>query len=314
MSIPWIIALCVGLATFGAGWLIYGYHIQVSSQMRRQRQFKRLEKLTYGSDSGISEADRLLEKPWFERLALLLSGRLQGNSLLEQDSEERRLLARAGYRGVQALVTFQSLRLFFVVVVLLIFASYALVLAAPLSWLKVALAGGFAYLAPRMVLRHLGQRRIRRIANELPLFIDYLRMMHGSGVSIEQSMSLFAEETRVGLPVLASEFNVVRLAIKSGRSRSDALQQMAWQIDLADLSELISLINDTDRYGAGLQEPLKLFSIRLAERRRLDMQEYIGKLATKMVVVMVLFLLPALIMITAGPGFVAVFRALSEIT
>lgn len=40
------------------------------------------------------------------------------------------------------------------------------------------------------------------------------------------------------------------------------------------------------------------------------MKELIGKISVKMTGVMVVTLLPALIIITAGPGFLAVIRAL----
>lgn len=313
MNLPLIIALSVGLAAFGIGWLAWGYHLQISSQLRRQRQIERLDRLAHPDEPVLGEPEA--EGPsQFERLALLLTGQLQGSLPSGQDGEDRVLLARAGYRGLQALVYFQAIRLGLTLAAVLVAAGIALAAGGDLNaWLKVFLAGGTAYLAPKYLLKYVAARRVREIAHELLLFVDYLRMMHGAGVSFEQALLLFAEERRVGLPVLASEFNVVRIAIKSGRARADALQVMADQINLPELRELVTLLNDADRYGAGLQEPLKRFAVRLADKRRFDMQEYVGKLATRMVVVMVLFLLPALIIITAGPGFIAVFKALSEI-
>lgn len=313
MSMPWLIALTVGLAVFGAGWLIYGYHLQISNQIRRQRQFSRLDKLAHGGDGANAEIDRMLEsKSWTERLALMLTGQIQAGAPSEQDGEERLLLAQAGYRGIRPLIYFKAVRLGLTIILLVVFLAYALAAGSTEAWLKVIMASAIAYLAPKYILLFFARRRVRTIASEIPLFVDYMHMMHGSGVSFEQAILLFAEERRIGLPALASELNYVQLAIKSGRSRADALQQMAVQIDLPELRELIALINDADRYGAGLQEPLKRFGVRLTEKRRFELQEYVGKLATKMVVVMVLFLLPALLIITAGPGFLALFKALSK--
>lgn len=314
MTLPLIVAFSVGLAVFGIGWLVWGYHLQISSQIRRQRQIERLDKLANPDEQSVTDLDRAPEGPSLvERLAFLLTGQFQGNLPSGQDGEDRVLLARAGYRGLQALVYFQAARLGLTLVLLLVAVAFALAEGTMEAWLKVVMAGALAYLAPKYILKYLAARRVRELANELILFVDYLRMMHGAGVSFEQALVLFAEERRVGLPILASEFNVIRIAIKSGRSRADAMQQMAEQIDLPELRELVTLINDAERYGSGLQEPLKRFAVRLSEKRRFDMQEYVGKLATRMVVIMVLFLLPALIIITAGPGFLAVFKALKEI-
>jgi tight adherence protein C len=61
-----------------------------------------------------------------------------------------------------------------------------------------------------------------------------------------------------------------------------------------------------------VQEPLKLFSERIREQRKLDMKEKIGKLTVKMTGVMVMTLLPGLLVITGGMGFLAVIRAISK--
>ena len=67
------------------------------------------------------------------------------------------------------------------------------------------------------------------------------------------------------------------------------------------------------RDGA-VQEPLRVFGERLREQRKAKMKELIGKISVKMTGVMVVTLLPALIIITAGPGFLAVIRALGGMT
>jgi tight adherence protein C len=59
-----------------------------------------------------------------------------------------------------------------------------------------------------------------------------------------------------------------------------------------------------------VQEPLRVFSDRLRESRRSEMKERIGKITVKMTAVMVTTLLPALVIVTAGPGFIAVFHSL----
>jgi tight adherence protein C len=43
------------------------------------------------------------------------------------------------------------------------------------------------------------------------------------------------------------------------------------------------------------------------------MKERIGKITVKMTGVMVTTLLPALVIVTAGPGFIAIFRSLGAI-
>lgn len=308
--ISWLVAASVALAVFGLGWIAYGYFMRAQREIRRQRQMSRLEQML-GASPG--EFDREMEEtPLLERIALFISGR--GEATVEQNSEERILLVRAGFRSMRALLLFQALRLALPLAGGLLAAGYLLFAGNDDGWLKLLAACIILYLAPKYVLAFLARRRCQQLADELPVFVDFLRMMHSVGINFEQSILLFAEDGRLGLPVLASEFRAVNLAIRSGRSRSEALQQMARQLDVEELGELVALICQTDRYGAGVQEPLRQFSLRLTERKRFEMQEFVGKMATKMVVVMVIFLLPALIIITAGPGFLSLFKALGNLT
>jgi tight adherence protein C len=58
---------------------------------------------------------------------------------------------------------------------------------------------------------------------------------------------------------------------------------------------------------------LKQFGERLREARRAMLRERIGRLAVKMTGVMIVTLLPALLIVTAGPGVLAVMRSLSSL-
>lgn len=310
--ISWLVASSVALAVCGIGGVAYGYFMRAQREIRRQRQMNRLEQML-GASPGEFERE-LEEPPLFERIAMFVSGRSEGEGATEQNSEVRLLLLRAGLRSLRALLFFQALRLVLPLAGGIIMAGYVLLAGNDDGWLKLLAACIVLYLAPKYGLAFLARRRCRLLADELPVFVDFLRMMHSVGINFEQSILLFAEDSRLGLPVLAAEFRAVNLAIRSGRSRSDALQQMARQIDVEELGELVALICQTDRYGAGVQEPLRQFSQRLSEKKRFEMQEFVGKMATKMVVVMVIFLLPALIIITAGPGFLSLFKALGNLT
>jgi len=65
-------------------------------------------------------------------------------------------------------------------------------------------------------------------------------------------------------------------------------------------------------HGGAVQEPLRQFSIRLREQRRNALKEKVGKLSVKMTVVMMLTLLPALMLVLAGPALVALATTLSK--
>ncbi|MGE5758358.1 MAG: type II secretion system F family protein, partial [Sideroxydans sp.] len=114
------------------------------------------------------------------------------------------------------------------------------------------------------------------------------------------------------LPIMSEEIREVTRQISSGRSRSQAFENMANQLRVVELRELVAILVQADRFGGSLQEPLLQYSKQLVQRRHFDMQTQIGQTATKMRVVMVLFLVPALLIVTAGPGVLAILKALSH--
>jgi tight adherence protein C len=115
------------------------------------------------------------------------------------------------------------------------------------------------------------------------------------------------------MPVLTSELSVAVDQYTRGRTREQSLERLSSGFENDDLSAICRLIAQVDQHGGAVQEPLQRFGERLREQRRMELKEKVGKLTVKMTGVMVLTLLPALLIVTAGSGFIAVFRGLSRL-
>ena len=170
---------------------------------------------------------------------------------------------------------------------------------------------GFGMMLPKWLVRSKANRRRQCVVEELPLFVDLLRLLQGVGLSIDQSMQILATEFTGVLRVIGSELALANRLYASGRTREQSLQRLAHIGADDDLSAVVNLLVQVDRHGGAVQDPLKEFSLRLREKRQAGFKEKIGIITVKMTGVMVLTLLPALIVITAGPGFTAVIRSLS---
>ena len=112
---------------------------------------------------------------------------------------------------------------------------------------------------------------------------------------------------------MSLEKNSVRTR-SQGRTREHSLHRLATLHRNENMRGLVSLLVQVDRHGGAVQEPLRIYSDRLRESRRSEMKERIGKITVKMTGVMVTTLLPALVIVTAGPGFIAIFRSLGAIS
>lgn len=172
---------------------------------------------------------------------------------------------------------------------------------------------GLGLMAPKWYIRLKAARRRKQVVEELPLFVDLLRLLQGVGLSIDQSLQILATEFGSVLRVLSKELRLANQLYASGRSREQSFQRLANLSADDDMTAVVSLLVQVDRHGGAVQEPLNQFGTRLREKRQAAFKERIGQITVKMTAVMVLTLLPALMVITAGPGFMAVIQSMANL-
>lgn len=225
--------------------------------------------------------------------------------------EDRQLIDQCGFPAVRAQLLLLVLR---------VVLALALPLATVLAWtssplgrsdvIMLAVAFVLGFMAPKWLLSNVAAGRRERVAHELPLFVDLLRLLQGVGLSLDQSLQIMATDFSHVLHVLGHELTLANRQYGQGRTREHSLQRLAGVYDNDHLAGLVALLVQIDRHGGAVQEPLRQFSERLREHRRAELKERIGKITVKMTGVMVTTLLPALIIVTAGPGFLAIVRSL----
>jgi len=169
--------------------------------------------------------------------------------------------------------------------------------------LLAALALGV--LLPKFALNSWASRLRKRAEDELPLLIDLLRLLQGVGFSMDQSLQTIAERFAPVMPVLGREIRDANTAYMHGRPRAQSLRHLAESFDNNDLQSLVQIMVQVHEHGGAVQEPLHQFALRLREQRKMSMKEKTGKLSVKMTVVMMLTLLPALMLVLAGPAVVS---------
>lgn len=246
---------------------------------------------------------------WLERFGRALSGGRLEAALLT--NEDRLLLDLAGWNTRRGTAIYLGLRLLLAVLVLALVLTFSSVTGlARIMVIIGALAAGL--LLPKFILSAWVKRRRRAVENELPLLIDLLRLLQGVGFSMDQSLQTLGDKLRDALPVLGGELQEANVAYTHGRTRAQSLRLLSEVYAYDDLTSLMQLILQVHAHGGAVQEPLRQFSIRLREQRRNTLKEKVGKLSVKMTVVMMLTLLPALMLVLAGPALVALATTMSK--
>ncbi|MDO9405558.1 MAG: type II secretion system F family protein [Polaromonas sp.] len=228
--------------------------------------------------------------------------------------EDRRLIDQCGFSSLRAQWIFLVSRIGLSVLLPVLVWLY---MGPGHSQQRITLTLGavffVGFMGPKWLLRRRAASRRERAAHELPLFVDLLRLLQGVGLSLDQTLQIMAAEFSHVLPVLSHELVFANRQYSQGRSREHSLQRLATLHDNEHLAGLVSLLVQVDRHGGAVQEPLRIFSDRLREHRRSELKDRIGKITVKMTVIMVTTLLPALIIVTAGPGFLAVIRSVGSL-
>jgi tight adherence protein C len=225
--------------------------------------------------------------------------------------EDRRLLDRCGFFDTTARARFFAARIGFSVLLPLIVFVWRSGEPRLAVWMFGALAFGF--MLPKWLVRRRAAARQRTVVSELPMFVDLLRLLQGVGLSLDQTLQVMINDFATVLPVMSKELALAQRQFNTGRMREQSLSRLSTSYENDDLTAVMRLVIQVDKHGGAVQEPLRQFGDRLRESRRATLRERIGALTVKMTGVMVVTLLPALLIMTAGPGFIGVFHSLSTL-
>jgi len=276
-----------------------------------------------GGNAGAVAIDRRLEelaafnekaverKPRFKSIvgALKRLGEKAPRSPRELGTIRLRLV-QAGYRRDEALTIFFGIRVVFALVA---FAT----LTSPLVGrpnLFMALAGSLAgYVVPGMLLARMAKRRQHRIRLSLADMLDLLVVSVEAGLGLDQALARVADELSSAYPELSEELKLINLELRAGKPRAEALRNLADRTGVDDLSSLVTMLIQTDKFGTSVAQSLRVQSETLRTKRRQRAEEAAAKTGVKMVFPLVFCIFPAIWVVTIGPAAIRFVKVLFPI-
>jgi tight adherence protein C len=225
-------------------------------------------------------------------------GRVMPKSPSEMGKLQLRLV-HAGFRRHDALVVFLGIRagcalLAFAVVATPLFVRPSIPLA-----LGVAALG---YLLPAIALARLARRRQHRVRLSLPDALDLLVVSVEAGLGLDQAIQRVGEELTPVHPELGEDLKIINLELRAGKARPEALHNLAARTGVDDLSSLVAVLVQTDKFGTSVAQALRVYSDVLRTKRRQRAEEAAAKTAVKMVFPLVICIFPAIWIVTLGPA------------
>lgn len=219
-------------------------------------------------------------------------------------------LVQAGFRRRESLSIFLAIRVGFALLTFGVFASP--VFFRP-NLLFALGALGLGYVVPGMVLARLAKGRQHRIRLALPDTLDLLVVSVEAGLGLDQALARVGHELRVAYPDLSNDLRLVNLELLAGTARPDALRNLADRTGVDDLSALVAMLVQTDKFGTSVASSLRIFSDTLRTKRRQRAEEAAAKTGVKMVFPLVLCIFPAIWIVTIGPAAIQFVRVLFPI-
>lgn len=157
---------------------------------------------------------------------------------------------------------------------------------------------------PEYVVTFRAARRRKAMAACLPDALDLLVICTNAGNSLGVSIRRVSNELKTICSPLSGEFALTADELKLSGDSSRALQGLAERIDLPSIRALVSTLTQSMRYGTPITQALRTLSRTERLAHIVSLEEKAAKLAPKMVVPMMLFILPAIIAIAAGPAVI----------
>jgi tight adherence protein C len=232
----------------------------------------------------------------------------------KNSSAVRLRLIQAGYPNAAAVPMYLGLR---VAVPALMGMGAAIVLptlgySAPKTLIMSIYFGVMGYVLPSWMVGRRLKKRQKEMQKALPDALDMLVVSVEAGLGLNQALVRVSEEIYRISPVLSEQLALVNLEIRAGTSREEALRNLAERTGLQDISSLVGMLIQTDRFGTSVAQALRVHSETMRTKRRQRAEEAAAKTTIKMVFPLVFCIFPALFVVILGPALIQIYKALSS--
>lgn len=183
-------------------------------------------------------------------------------------------------------------------IVLALVVTYPSVTADMLVfWLLLSIAAG--YMIPEFWLKGKIKRIKASMIKELPDAIDLLALCVNAGLDFMLALKWVVEKSPPS--VMVDELNTVLQEINVGKTRRDAIRDLAKRYELPELSTFARTLIQADKMGTSVTDALNILSedMRLSRYRRGE--QIALKAPLKMLIPLLLFIFPVVGILVAGP-------------
>ncbi len=267
---------------------------------QEEDEYKASEKLDDNvSKSEIARHGVILRysRPFFKRYVSPVVARMKGKD--KYKDLYKRKLASAGLTDILKPEDFFAFKLFLIIgfPVLYVFLSEFSQANWPYEYIPFIGIGGFFY--PDIWLRGKIQARQKNVIMAMPFVVDMLALSVEAGLDFVAAMHKVIEKAKPS--ALSDEFIIFLREVKVGAARADGLRNMAWRINLLQVSSFCATLIAADSVGASIGPILKSLSVEMRQKRSSEVEKAGATAATKILFPMMFLIIPAVFLVVGVP-------------
>ncbi len=275
-------------------------YIVANTMFQDESEFKASETLDEsGKKENLAQYGIILKysRPFFRRYVSPIVSTMKNRKKIKE--KYKRPLAAAGLSDVLTTEDFFSFKLFLILgfPVMYLFLRWFLEETWPLAFIPLISILGFFY--PDIWIKGRIQARQKEVVMAMPFAVDMLALSVEAGLDFVAAMSKVVDKAKPS--ALTDEFSQMMKEIKIGASRAEALRNMAWRIDLIQVSSFCATLIAADSVGASIGPILKALSGEIRQKKSSEAEKAGATAATKILFPMMFLIVPAVFIVVAAP-------------
>ena len=242
---------------------------------------------------------------------------VQSSSSIKEGRDRQKLrrdLAMAGFEQPSAPIWYVIARFAAAVGLPVLFLASLAFVARPVTGVPLILISlalcGLGLIAPRAVVDNLAGRRRLQLEQEFPDALDLMVVCVQAGLGLEAALVRVTQDARESHPRITGEFAKVSDELRAGRSRADALRQLAERTEVDAVKSFAALLIQTDSLGTSIGQTLRTYALEMREHRFLKAEEKAMRVPVLMTVPLVACILPVIVTALLLPPIIDVVRTL----
>jgi tight adherence protein C len=250
-----------------------------------------------------------LDQPFYERVMrptiqrLSRMGRRQEGGMIARIDAK---LEKAGYPGGLRGADWVGVKILGLIAFAVIGLLLGLIVSGGqivIALLFVLIGGALGYMAPEFWLGRKIRARSMEMTLQLPDALDLLTISVEAGLGFDAALAKVVEKME---GPLVDEFRQALAEVRMGRTRREALRDVANRADSQPVSNFIGAIVQAEQLGVPIAKVLQIQSNQLRIERRQRAEEAAAKAPVKMLFPMVGCIFPTIFIVILGPAVITV--------